>query len=330
MRADRLLTILSLLQTRGRMSTRELAERLEVSARTVHRDMEALSAAGIPVYAERGSRGGWALSEGYRTRMTGMTTEEIRSLLLLHSSSIVRDLGLQGPSESALLKLLAALPAAARRDAEYVRERIHVDGAGWRDASPARNAHLHAAQEAAWEQRLLRIAYRGWDAARATARTVKPLGLVAKQGVWYLVAETGDPAKPSGEDADSIRTFRISRFEEARVLDETFERPADFRLETYWERSTERFLSTLPRYPARVRVASEHWDRFRRERYVKTENESASDDGVWTEADAEFETLDSACEILLKFGRHAQALMPDELRRSLREESRAMAALYED
>ncbi len=170
MRADRLLVILALLQTHGQLSSRQLAALLEVSERTVHRDMEALGMAGIPVYAERGSKGGWALSEGYRSHITGMTTDEIRSLLLIHSSSVVRDLGLHDQVQTAFRKLLSALPSTVQRDAEYVRERIHVDGAGWHSSVPSRNSHLQAVQEAVWEQRKLRIVYRGWDADSETER----------------------------------------------------------------------------------------------------------------------------------------------------------------
>ncbi|MFC4303574.1 helix-turn-helix transcriptional regulator [Cohnella boryungensis] len=172
MRADRLLTILALLQAHGRLTTRDIAGRLEVSERTVHRDMEALTTAGIPVYAERGSSGGWSLSEGYRHRITGMTSGEIRSLLLVHDSSVVKDLGLNEQADTAFDKLLSALPEAVRKDAEYVRNRIHVDGAGWHSA-PARESHLKLVQEAVWAQRKLRISYRGWDASEDTERIIE-------------------------------------------------------------------------------------------------------------------------------------------------------------
>lgn len=161
-RADRLLSILLLLQNHGKMTSRELARRLEVSERTIFRDMEALCTAGIPVYADRGSTGGWALTEGYRTRLTGMKAQELMSLLLMNSSSLVDDLGLRGEFDSACLKLLAASPAELRRDAEVARERIHVDGAGWHQTSES-STYLPVVQEAVWEERTLRIEYERHD-----------------------------------------------------------------------------------------------------------------------------------------------------------------------
>ncbi|QTH42428.1 WYL domain-containing protein [Cohnella sp. LGH] len=321
MRADRLLSLLSLLQARGRMTSKQLADELEISERTVHRDMEALAAAGIPVYAERGAAGGWQLSEGYRNRITGMTIGEIRSLLLLHSSSVVADLGLNEPSGTALRKLLSALPEPVRRDAEYVRERIHIDGAGWRSA-PSRSAHLQTVQEAVWEQRKLRICYRGREADESTERTVLPLGLVAKTSVWYMVA-----MEDSAEE-DPFRTFRLSRLHDADMLEETFVRPEDFDLATHWERSMERFKSNLPRYPAKVRVALARWEAFAGERYVKTVSCEEVQESEAIEAVVEFNTLESARDIVMKYGRDAEALAPEELRAAVRAECAAAAALY--
>jgi len=334
MRADRLLQILAMLQSRGRLTTREIAETLEISDRTVHRDMEALAQAGIPVYAERGSKGGWTLSEGYRNRITGMTSAEIRSLLLLHSSSVVKDLGLNEQANAAFGKLLSALPAAVRQDAEYVRERIHVDGAGWhadRRAGPssvaAQASLLRIVQEAVWEQRKLRLRYRGWEADAETERVALPLGLVAKTSVWYLVAAVDKPAEPFAEEED-VRTYRLSRLQDVHALEETFARPEGFELAAYWERSTERFKSRLPRYPARVRISRAKWEAFSKERYVVLLSGSAAGAEETIEAEAEFQTLESAVEILLKYGRHAEALEPDALRAAVLEECRATASLY--
>lgn len=321
MRADRLLALLSLLQSRGRLTSKQLADELEISERTVHRDMEALAAAGIPVYAERGAGGGWQLSEGYRNRITGMTVDEIRSLLLLHSSSVVADLGLNEPSGTALRKLLSALPEPVRRDAQYVRERIHIDGAGWRSA-PSRSTHLQTVQEAVWEQRKLRIRYRRREADEATERIIRPLGLVAKTSVWYVVAME-DMA-----EEDPFRTFRLSRLYGADMLDETFVRPESFDLAAHWEQSMERFKSNLPRYPAKVRVTLARWEAFSGERYVKTVSSEEIQENETMEAVVEFNTLESARDIVMKYGRDAEALAPDELRDAVRTECLAAAALY--
>ncbi|TVX97157.1 helix-turn-helix transcriptional regulator [Cohnella terricola] len=320
MRADRLLLILSLLQVHGRLSSRELSRRLEVSSRTVHRDMEALCSAGIPVYAERGASGGWTLSEGYRHRIAAVTTEEISSLLLLQSSNVVKDLGWSTQVQNAFLKLLSALPVSARKGAEYARARLHVDGAGWH-FSPERVPYLSVVQEAAWEQRKLLISYRSWESDEDTERVVHPLGLVAKMSVWYMVAAI--------EDAEEeIRTFRISRLKKVDRLNESFVRSETFDLAAFWEQSTARFKSNLPRYPAKVRIASNHWRRFSQERYVVVHHQSSLVEGERIEAEVEFHTLESACEILLKYGRHAEAVAPEQLRDAVSEECRAAASLY--
>jgi predicted DNA-binding transcriptional regulator YafY len=320
LRADRLLMVLSLLQTHGRIASRELAKQLEVSERTVHRDMEALSIAGIPVYAERGSRGGWTLSEGYRNQMTGMTTDEIRSLLLLHSSSVVRDLGLQEQVQTAFRKLLTALPSSKQQDAEYARQRIHVDGAGWHSSPHSDTALLPIVQQAVWEQQKLHITYSGWDSDSDKASIVCPLGIVAKMRVWYMVAQT----------EEGIRTYRISRLKEAVNLNDPFTRPDPFDLAAYWGQSTAAFKSNLPTYAAQIRIASTMWSKFTRERYVYIHNNMSVNEGAWMEASVDFQTIESAVGILLSYGRCAKALAPEQLCQAVVEEIHAMIPYYED
>src|SRR5437660_305224 len=185
MRADRLISILSLLQVHRRLTSSELAGRLEVSERTIHRDMEALSGMGVPVYAQRGVGGGWVLEEAYRTDLTGLNEDEIRTLFLAQPAHLLTDLGLKGASQGALAKLLAALPSGRRRDAEFMRRRIYVDTAGWearKEAVPA----LSTLQDALWQARQIRLIYKRGD-GETVERVVDPLGLVLKGNVWYLV-----------------------------------------------------------------------------------------------------------------------------------------------
>lgn len=317
MRADRLLNLLLLLQNRGKMSSRQLAELLEVSERTIVRDIEALSAAGIPVYAERGSRGGWVLADSYRTNLTGMRPEEIVSLLLANHNELLKDLGIQGDFQAAYQKLLAAAPAPIRQDAELIRERLHIDGAGWH-ASEEAFPWLSAVQEAVWAQRKLRIRYRKEEGI--TERIIHPLGLVAKRNVWYVAAEQ----EPDGE----LRTFRISRLEEASLLDETFMRPEGFDLAAYWEQSTTRFKSELPRYVARVRTTEAGLDRLRKERFIKVLQVENSDNQGQILAEVDLQTLDWACGVILRIGRDAEVLEPQELRERMISEAQAILASY--
>ncbi|MBO9598689.1 MAG: WYL domain-containing protein [Cohnella sp.] len=325
MRADRLLTLLRLLHANGRMSSKSLAERLEVSERTIHRDMEALSAAGIPVYAHRGHLGGWSLPEGYRNRLTGMTANEISALLMLQTSGIVKDLGLEESASSAIGKLRSALPPAAHQDAEFARQRIHIDGAGWRDpaafgeAESAGRSMLAIVQEAVWAERKLLIRYAG----AAEPRLVCPLGLVAKSQVWYVMTL-------SETDGGEPRTFRVSRIDEARVTGEPFERPEGFDLAASWTASVQRFRSNLPRYEAVVSIANDRFDAFRRERFVSVREYRTDAAAGRVRAEVTFDTLESACAILLGYGRHAEALAPDELRGAVIREVGLIAALYRD
>src|SRR5581483_5649644 len=186
MRADRLLSILMMLQIRGQVTARELAQRLEVSERTIYRDIEALSMAGVPVYAERGPGGGCVLAEGYRTNLTGLTEDEVRSLFMPGMTRQLADLGAEKTLDAALLKLLAALPSDHRRDVEHTRQRIFVDTVGWYYSTEV-SPYLHLLREAIWNDCKARIVYRKSN-GEVSERVVDPLGLVAKAGIWYMVA----------------------------------------------------------------------------------------------------------------------------------------------
>lgn len=314
MRADRLLAILLLLQNHERLTSKELAEKLEVSERTIHRDMDALSGSGVPVYAERGAGGGWALAEGYRSNLTGLKIEELHSLLLASPPASLHDLGLGSGFEAALAKLLSALPKTMQQSANHVRQRLHIDGAGWHQSTETFPA-LSTVQEAVWQERKLLIRYQRDDTV--VERMIHPLGLVAKRSVWYLVAAV---------DAD-MRTYRISRLLTAQMLEESFVRPPDFDLPSYWETSTRDFKAALPRYPAQLLVKEQLLPRLELERYMKIASTKPGANG-WMEAAVEFHTLESACELVLGYGAHIQVIEPEELRTKVIVEAQAILRLY--
>jgi predicted DNA-binding transcriptional regulator YafY len=299
MRADRLLSILLLLQVNRRLTSRELARRLEVSERTIHRDMEALSGTGIPVVAERGLGGGWSLLEEYRTNLTGLTELEIQSLFLALPEQPLSDLGLHRASEAALIKLLAALPALHRRDAEFVRQRIHIDTAGWHPREE-RSFHLPTLQEAIWRERRLHFTY----GSQAVERLADPLGLVAKGSGWYLVAAIeGQP-----------RSYRVSRIRSVTVLDEACARPAGFDLAAYWAQSISEFRAALPRYCVRMRIPETLLPRLQGSRFITIEHcEPAVEQGR-LELQLVFETEDEARGYILNVGPEIKILDPPELR----------------
>jgi predicted DNA-binding transcriptional regulator YafY len=317
MRADRLFSIVLLLQSHRQLTARDLARRLEVSERTIHRDMEALSGAGIPVVAERGAGGGWSLLGEYRTNLTGLSEAEVQSLFVTQPSRLLADLNLEKASRGAVLKLLAALPAPYRRGAEYARQRVHVDVTGW--ARPAETVPLlHTLQDAVWQERRARINY-GRGECGSSERVVDPLGLVAKGSVWYLVAGVGG----------DVRSYRVSRIESAEVLDEPAERPPGFDLAAFWEESSERFRANLPSYRVRARVRREVVPRLPfAGRFARVEEvcEAAADG--WAEVTLRFDVEEMACEYALGFGTQLEVLEPEALREKVARAAADVVAFY--
>jgi predicted DNA-binding transcriptional regulator YafY len=320
MKADRLLSALMLLQGHGRLTGRELAKRLEVSERTVHRDMEALSAAGVPVYALRGAQGGWQLAEGWQTSVPGLEEQELRALLMAQPPRVLGDLRLASAAERALGKLMASLPVAMRQQAVSIRERLHVDVEGWR-GSRENLSMLPVVEEAVWRGRQLTIRYwRGsHDTARreSTERLVHPLGLVAKGSAWYLVANT----------ADGFRTFRISRIEQATMLDDACARPADFDLATHWKTSTTTYQDSLPRYDVTLRVEprTATWLKQWRSAWLAEPMGDAEADG-WMTCRVQFDSEEEACFVVLGFGQRAEVLAPLSLRDRILAEADAIVS----
>jgi len=238
-KADRLLSALMLLQAKGRVTSRELSERLEVSQRTVHRDMEALSAAKVPISALRGAQGGWQLERGWRTQVPGLDEAELRALLMTQPRAL-SDPGMRAASERAFGKLMAALPSQMREQAAAMSERLHVDPTGWH-ASTEDLSMLPIVQDAVARNCRLTFDYTRADGQTAP-RTVDPLGIVAKGISWYLVARA-----PNG-----MRTYRVSRMRAVTPLASTFARPANFKLASYWEASTKQLLGQRRHFDAIV------------------------------------------------------------------------------
>jgi predicted DNA-binding transcriptional regulator YafY len=317
MRANRLLSILLLLQSRGRLTAQALAEEFEVSVRTVYRDIDELSAAGVPVYADRGPGGGFALLDGYRTRLTGMTAGEAETLLLAGLPGPAADLGLAEPLATARLKLLAAVPAAAGEGAARVGDRFHLDPVDWyRRAEPP--LHLPAIARAVWGQRRLVIRYESWSAT--VRRTVDPLGLVLKAGAWYLMARTGV----------DIRTYKVAKVLDLDVLPDGFDYPAGFDLAAQWQESLQRFAKELRRAEAVLRVSPEALPLLDRLGADAAEAvlQAQPDAEGWRRATVPIEGVGHAARLLLGFTDLVEVLDPPELRHALADGARRVAALY--
>lgn len=318
-RASRLLSIQMLLQTRGRMSARALASALEVSIRTLHRDVDQLSAAGVPVYAERGRAGGFALQEGWKTSLTGLTPSESQAVFLSGLAGPAAQLGLGRDVESARLKLLAALPAAARDDTQRFAAKLHLDPVEWyRESEPV--PQLGAVAEAVWREQRLAMRYESWKGSGP--RTVDPLGLVLKAGTWYLVAVVG--AAP--------RMFRVSNIGGAELLAEAVSRPKTFDLAAWWAASIERFERELYTGEAIVLATPRgvkglcHLSSAVAKAVAAAPRSRRSDGRVRVRMP--IESVEHATSQLLRLGAEVEALEPESLRASLLARAQAIARLY--
>ncbi len=318
MRASRLVNLLLLLQSRGPQTAAQLAAELEVSVRTIYRDVEALAEAGVPIYAERGPAGGVRLVDGYRTRLTGLTTEEAEALFLSGLPGPAAELGLGTVVAAARLKVLAAMPPELRARAARIQSRFHLDAPGWfQQSEPLPSLELLAS--AVWEGRDVEVTYR--RDARVERRRLAPLGLVLKGGIWYLVAlSKGEP-----------RTFRVSRIGDA-VLGEAFVRPAGFDLADFWAASTARFEEAQA--PVEVTVRLQPGCREALERAIGPTAAATirrvgrpGEDG--TEAlRFRHESMESAYLDLLRLGGRAESIAPAELRERIVATARGLAERY--
>jgi predicted DNA-binding transcriptional regulator YafY len=309
MRADRLLSLIMLLQSRGQMSAKDLADELEVSERTIYRDITALSASGVPVYASRGPGGGVRLIEEYQTTLTGLTPDETRALFMMNIPAPLAQLGMDEKFKAALLKLSASLPDTRRADESLTRQRILLDSSWWFQSEQDVPC-LQTIQQALWQDRRLHIKVR-WEFFNTEfEQEADPYGLVAKANIWYLVYGRGG----------TPHVTRVSQIVEAESTPIVFSRPPEFQLEAFWE-SWCREYESQPPFCARVRVAPEAipllaeyvGDRAR----GQLPRSHVPDEDGWVTLDLPFESFVTARSRLLGLGRAVEVLEPEALRKSL-------------
>ncbi len=321
MRASRLVNVLLLLQTRSRMTASELADELEVSVRTIYRDVDALAEAGVPIYSERGPLGGVRLVDGYRTRLTGLTADEAEAVFLSGLPGPAAELGLGTVVAAARLKVMAALPPELRVRAGRIAERFHLDAPGWFQTSEEL-PYLEALAGAVWQSHQVKILYRRGERGGIVDRLVDPLGLVLKGGVWYLVARA----------STSIRTYRISRILEVAILADRFERPADFDLADHWDRSTTAYEQSADHVELVARMAPERIEDFAAFAGRRAMNEAIRvpdpDLPDQIRVTVTFDWADDAVNLALRLGAHVEVLEPAWLRRSILESASAIMARY--
>jgi predicted DNA-binding transcriptional regulator YafY len=322
MRASRLLSLLLLLQTRGRMTAQQLSAELEVSVRTIYRDVESLNAAGVPLYGDAGPAGGYQLLEGYRTRLTGLTGKEAESLFLAGLPGPAADLGLGSAVAAAQLKLMAALPTELRDRAGRISARFHLDAPSWyheADETP----HLAGAADAVWNDRLVQVRYRRWVAPQEVTRTLEPYGLVLKAGRWYLVAR----------GANRVATYRVSQILDLRQLDQQFSRPEAFDLAGYWRSYLDDFDERRHRGEAVVRLSPQGVRCLPDTMGAAVARAVAISAGPpdaqgWVQVAIPIESIDHAIGQLLRLGTDVEVLGPSELRARISETVDTLSRVY--
>ncbi|WP_329458220.1 helix-turn-helix transcriptional regulator [Streptomyces sp. NBC_01497] len=328
MRAARLIKMVLLLQSRPLMTAAQLAKELDVSERTVTRDAQALSEAGVPVYADRGRSGGYRLVGGYRTGLTGLARSEAEALFLSGLPGALREMGLADAASAARLKVSAALMPSLRDAPDSVARRFHLDAPGWY-REPRTPELLPVLAEAVWGDRLVSAVYRRRDEAeepRETRRELAPYGLVLKAGVWYVCAGRRD----ADED---LRVYRVDRFVSGDILEERFRRDPSFELGAFWEQQAAQFARSLLRYEVTVRLTTAGADALPRvtDRAAAEEalaNAPAPDDEGRITARIAMEAEDVAFGQLLGLGPEAEVLAPAALRARFTEAARGLAGLY--
>lgn len=307
MKASRLLSILMLLQAQGRLTAGVLARSLEVSERTILRDIDQLSAAGVPLWGERGCRGGFQLRPGWTTQLTGMTEAEASALLLVGLPDAATELGLGHAAASARLKLVASVPAPLRDSAATVAERLHIDPVDWYRSADT-PAFLREAADAVWQGKRIRVDYASW---RGTSRRdLEPLGLVLKAGAWYLAA------RDVGKEA--VRTYRLASVLALGAGGGSFRRPRGFDLARYWQESSARFESELRPLQARVLVSPRAmgWLVHARSRFVTTPAPLGHEvvPAGWRCVSLPLESIEHGARQMLGFGAEVEVLEPATLR----------------
>ena len=321
MRADRLLSILMLLQKNGQMSARALAEELAVSERTIYRDMDALCVSGVPVYSETGVRGGYALLDSYRTTLTGLKEDEAQALFMMSIPAQLEDLGISDKLRSAFLKLSAALPGAQQQDEMHVRQRFHLDSTWWRQGGN-KVPQLHTIHQAVWQDRKLNVTLR-LPFTTEVQRTISPYGLVAKAGEWYVACER----------SQRVRVYRVAELVDVSLIDESFERPQDFDLVRFWEAWCAEREALFSSYTAVIRISPTlipHLSQLFSPQIAAKANEAQSDAEGWITLDVTFSSFVAARKRILGLGSSVEVIEPMALRLSVFDFAQQIVALYDE
>ncbi|MGL5379847.1 helix-turn-helix transcriptional regulator [Clostridium sp.] len=297
MKADRLISILMLLQVHKQLTANDLAKRLEVSVRTIYRDVESLSSLGIPIFTDRGSNGGIKLLGDYQTTLTGINKDEIYSLFIPTGDKILEDLGIKKVKHSTMLKLLGSSSASQLSEIKNIQNYIYIDMYSWGE-NPIKidTDILSTLQTGIWNSKVLNIVYRKINETKNVI--LNPLGLVCKRGIWYLI----------GENSEIIKTYKVSNIESALVTDESFDRPSDFNLEKHWKSSTSNFKNSIPKHTFTFKVNPSIINHIKERQFISISNIKIEDDDVYM--DIKFDAIFQGLEFAFGYGKDIEIISP--------------------
>lgn len=317
MRADRLLSLVLLLQRHHQLTAKSLSKMLGVTERTIYRDIDALSLAGVPVYTRTGPYGGCFLDEQYRNSLNWFTGAEIQTLLYTSSASPLSELGMEKAMDNAVLKLLSLLPERNQQEAEKMRQRLYLDPSGWYESKES-HPTLPLLKDAVWRDVMIEVSYENWE-GDAQSRTLAPYSLVYKSDRWYLVAQSQNP--------NTMRTYRVSRLSDVRLQETQFERDLTFDIADYWKQAWEQFVNRIPVYPVTLRIRPHLMIYFQQVFYGR--HTILEQGGDWWILKVEYTVFEEARSSLLGLGVDAEVIEPQPLHQAIIEQAQAIVEKYQ-
>lgn len=317
MKADRLISILMLLQIHKKLTANELSQRLEVSVRTIYRDIESLSSLGIPVFSDRGTNGGIKLLGDYKTSLNGINDDEIYSLFLPTGDKILEDLGIQKLKDSTILKFLGNSSPYQIKEIENIQNYIYIDMHTWSENPTNVDKNiLSILQNAIWNHKVLKIVYKKINETKEV--TLNPLGLVCKRGIWYLI----------GINTEVIKTYKVTSIESALLIDDHFDRPSDFNLEAHWKSSTSNFKSLIPKYTFTFKVNPSIINHIKERKFITISNEVVKDNEIYL--DISFDVIWQGIEFAFTYGKNIKIIKPIEAINEIKIKASEVIKLYDD
>lgn len=315
MKADRLISILMLLKVHKQLTAKDLAKRLEVSVRTIYRDIESLSSLGIPIFTDRGTNGGIKLLGDYKTSLSGLNKDELYSLFIPTGDKVLDDLGIGKLKDSTMIKLLGDSSTYQINEIKNIQDYIFIDMYTWGE-NPLKvdTAILSILKEGIWNSKVLNIAYRKINETKNVL--LNPLGLVCKRGIWYLI----------GENNDIIKTYKVSNIESALLTDILFDRPKDFNLEKYWKSSTSNFKSSIPKHRFTFKVNPSIVNHIKSRQFISISNIVVEDDNIYMDID--FDAVFQGIEFAFGYGKDIEIIYPIDARTEIKKRSSEIIKLY--